>query len=117
MSGKNIKCTERSFSVLMSVYKNESPDFLAQALKSVVTNTVHPAEIVMVKDGPLTDELEEVLSKFQLQYPIFKFVVHEKNTGLGIALRDGLLACSHELVARMDTDDICMPNRFERLSG
>ncbi len=110
---QNVKNTEKSFSVLMSVYQNEKPEFLAQALKSVVSNTVCPAEIVMVKDGALTEELEEVLRRFQMEYPIFKFVIHEKNTGLGIALRDGLLACSHELVARMDTDDVCMPSRFE----
>ncbi len=104
----------KSFSVLMSVYKNENPEFLEQALRSVVTNTVCPDEIVMVKDGPLTEELEAVLRRFQNQYPILKFVIHEKNTGLGIALRDGLLACSCELVARMDTDDVCMPSRFEK---
>lgn len=104
----------KSFSVLMSVYKNENPEFLEQALKSVVTNTVCPDEIVMVKDGPLTRELEDVFDRFQKQYPIFKFVIHEENTGLGIALRDGLLACRHELVARMDTDDVCRPSRFEK---
>ncbi len=111
---KNAESKKKSFSVLMSVYNNEDPKFLDQALSSIMDSTVRPDEIVMVKDGFLKNELEEVLYRFQSQYPIFKFVIHKKNMGLGLALRDGLLACSHELVARMDTDDVCIPSRFEK---
>lgn len=103
-----------SFSVLMSVYKNEKPEFLCEALDSILNNTIRPAEIVMVKDGPLPQELEDVLSSYQDKTRLFRFVIHEKNLGLGISLRDGLFECKYEIVARMDTDDRCHPMRFEK---
>lgn len=103
-----------SFSVLMSIYKNENPEFLRESLDSVLNNTVQPDEIVMVKDGPLTLELEAVLIEYQERTGKFHFVIHQTNQGLGIALRDGLMECKNELVARMDTDDICYPSRFEK---
>ena len=103
------------FSVLMSLYKSEKPEYLAQALDSVINQTVKPTEIVMVKDGPLTPELDAVLDKYCKQNPhFFKVVPFEKNRGLGLALRDGVLECSYELIARMDTDDVCKPKRFEK---
>mgnify|MGYP003304527796 CR=1 FL=1 len=103
------------FSVLMSVYKNEKPDYLREALESVVQQTVMPNEIVIVKDGLLTEELDAVINEYSEKYPaLFKIVSFEKNRGLGLALRDGVLACSYEYIARMDTDDICKPNRFEK---
>lgn len=103
------------FSVLLSVYKNEKPEYLDQALQSVVTQTLMPDEIVVVKDGILTAELDKVLSKYQEDYPkLFKIVAFEKNRGLGLALRDGVLACKYNYIARMDTDDICKPDRFEK---
>lgn len=103
------------FSVLMSVYKNEKPDYLREALESVVQQTVMPNEIVIVKDGLLTEELDAVINEYSEKYPVlFKIVSFEKNRGLGLALKDGVLACSYEYIARMDTDDICKPNRFEK---
>lgn len=103
------------FSVLISVYKNENPEYLEQALESVVSQTLMPDEIVVVKDGLLTKELDEVLDTYQEKYPLlFKIIAFEKNRGLGLALRDGVLACSYEYIARMDTDDICRPDRFEK---
>lgn len=106
---------EEKFSVLMSLYKNEKPAYLVQALDSVIDQTVKPAEIVMVKDGLLTEELDGILEEYCGKYPgLFKIVSFEKNRGLGMALRDGVLQCSYELIARMDTDDICKPERFEK---
>lgn len=103
------------FSVLMSLYKNEKPAYLAQALDSVISQTVKPAEIVMVKDGSLTEELDKTLEKYCAKYPgLFKIVPFAQNRGLGLALRDGVVECSFELIARMDTDDICKPERFAR---
>lgn len=103
------------FSVLMSVYKNEKPNYLRDALDSVVHQTLMPNEIVVVKDGLLTEALENVLNEYNRKYPdLFKIVSFEKNRGLGLALRDGVLACSHEYIARMDTDDICKLDRFEK---
>lgn len=104
----------KPFSVLMSIYKNEKPEYLRESLESILQNTVCPDEIVMVKDGPLTSELEAVLDEYQRKTGLFHFVIHSKNLGLGLALRDGLVECRNELVARMDTDDICCGDRFEK---
>lgn len=102
-------------SVLMSVYDKEKPEFLDASIKSILRQNVLPSEIVIVKDGPLNMELENVLSKYQsLQPSLFEFVPLEKNMGLGKALNIGLKHCSNNLVARMDSDDICKHNRFER---
>lgn len=103
-----------SFSVLISLYKKENPVWLKEALDSVFAQTVQPNEIVLVKDGPLTDELESVLNEFSSRYPIFNFVVNETNLGLGLALQKGVLACKNDIIARMDTDDIIPPYRFEK---
>ena len=99
----------------MSIYKNEKPAFLIQALDSMINQTVSPSEIIMVKDGPLTSELENVLSNFASEHSgLFKFVSYEKNHGLGYALRQGMLACTNEIVARMDTDDVARSDRMEK---
>ena len=103
------------FSVLMSVYKNEKPNYLKQAIESIVNQTLMPNEIVIVKDGLLTDELEQVVSCYQKKYnSIFKIIDFKQNRGLGLALRNGVLACNNEYIARMDTDDIALPMRFEK---
>ena len=103
-----------SFSVLLSLYFKESPIFLRQSLESVFNQTLSPNEVVLVKDGPLTNELEQVLSEYTVRYPNLKIVSLPQNQGLGKALNEGLKHCSYDLVARMDTDDICKLNRFEK---
>ena len=103
------------FSVLMSVYYKESPVFLYEALESILIQTVMPSEIVCIKDGVLTDELEAVLSEFSNKYKdMFKFIGFNENKGLGYALRIGVEECSYEIIARMDTDDIARKDRFEK---
>ena len=103
------------FSVLMSVYKNEKPEYLKQALESIVKQTLLPNEIVVIKDGLLTEELDQVIEDYQDNYKcLFKIVAFHENRGLGLALRDGVIACSYEYIARMDSDDVCKLNRFER---
>lgn len=102
------------FSVLMSVYRKESPEFLREALDSVFDQTAVPAEVVLVEDGPLTDELYALLDDYGRTHPSLKRVPLPENRGLGLALQEGMLHCSNELVARMDTDDISVATRFER---
>ena len=102
------------FSVLMSVYRKENPEFLRQALDSVFDQTAVPAEVVLVEDGPLTDELHALLDDYGNSHPELKRVPLPENRGLGLALQEGMLHCSNELVARMDTDDISVATRFER---
>lgn len=104
----------KPISVLLSLYHKESPTTLCQSLESVFTQSLQPNEVILVKDGPLTPELDGVLDEFLAKYPMLKIIPLPKNQGLGKALNEGLKHCSHELVARMDTDDIAKPNRFER---
>lgn len=102
------------FSVLMSLYYKEGPEYLRKCLDSLFHQTAMPNEIVIVKDGPLTNELETVLDEFERKNPqMFTFVSLPKNCGLGIALSVGVPHCKNELVARMDTDDVCRQDRFE----
>lgn len=102
------------FSVLMSVYYKENPEWLEIALKSVFKQTVIPNEVVLIQDGLLTVELNRVIDSFCRKYPtVFKTYRIDKNVGLGKALNYGLSKCSNDLVARMDTDDIAKNNRFE----
>lgn len=105
------------FSVLMSVYKNDNPIFFKRALESIYENkNLKPSEIVVVKDGPVSIELEMVLAQWESKNSSsvnIKIIGLKENVGLGEALRIGLTHCSHKLVARMDADDISMPDRFE----
>lgn len=98
------------FSVLMSVYYKDNPQWLRQSIDSVLNNTVKPSQIVLVVDGPIPTELELVLIEYEDSLNIVRL---EKNSGLGIALQQGLLKCKYPLVARMDSDDISLSNRFE----
>lgn len=105
-----------NFTVLISLYIKEDSTFLNECLNSIwTTQTVKPNEIVLVCDGPITAEHESILKKW------IDFIGHamrvirlEKNLGLGKALNEGLKYCLNEWVFRMDTDDICMPDRFEK---
>lgn len=100
-------------SVLIAVYAKESPDFLASSLQSLVTQTRQPEEVVLVEDGPLTPALESVIEKFRVRLHM-KSIRLQSNMGLAGALNEGLKNCSYPLVARMDSDDICLPERLEK---
>lgn len=102
------------FSVLMSIYKKEKPEYLKQALDSLLNQTLLPDEILIVKDGLLTPELDKTLDEYAVKNKTIKFLEFEKNRGLGLALRDGVVACKNEIIARMDTDDISKPDRFKK---
>ena len=104
------------YSVLMSVYKNDNPAFLKTALESIYENqTRKPDEIVIVFDGPLTEELYSVLDAYKLQKDgVVKYYPQECNRGLGEALRIGAGKCTGDYIFRMDSDDISVPDRFEK---
>lgn len=103
-----------AFSVLMTVYEKEEPSFLDQALKSIENQTVKPHEIVIVKDGPLPVDLDEVLQNHEKSFVhVYKVIGLPKNIGRGLASKRGIEEISTEWVARMDSDDISEPNRFE----
>lgn len=103
-----------TFSVLLSVYKNEQSGNLKDALESIsLKQSIEPNEIILVKDGLLTPELEETISRLEKRIDYLKVFGYKENRGLGYALNFGLKRCTNELVFRMDTDDIACPNRFE----
>lgn len=105
------------FSVLLSVYYKEKPEFLEKSIESIYFNqTLKPNEIILVEDGVLTKELYLTIEKLKAKIGknIFKIISLKKNMGLGNALKVGIEKCSNELIARMDTDDISYPNRFEK---
>lgn len=103
------------FSVLMSLYNKENPLFLKESLDSVYSNSITPNQVVLVLDGPINNELQEVVDYFQKRYPSLDVYPQPTNQGLSTALNIGLKQCRNDIVFRMDTDDICYPNRFERI--
>ena len=104
------------YSVLMSVYKNESPNYLKLALESIYEKqTRKPDEIVVVFDGPIPDELYFVLSDFRKgKENVVFYYPQEINRGLGEALRIGSEKCTGDYILRMDSDDISDPERFAK---
>ena len=101
------------FSVLMSVYKGENPGYLEQCLKSLSDQTVSPNEIIIVEDGPLTSELNDTIEKWCRFLPILS-LKHDSKIGVHNAWNLGLKKSSNELIARMDTDDIALSDRFDK---
>ena len=102
------------FSVLMTVYYKEKPEFLDKSLASIENQTITPNEIIVVEDGQVTPELENVLLKHQRDFKnTFKIIRRKQNQGQGIASQAGIKYVTSEWIARMDSDDIAVPNRFE----
>ena len=105
-----------NFSVLLSLYHKENPSALDQCFHSLwQEQTVLPNEIVLVLDGPIGVELSSIVQEWQSQIgAVLKIFPLQQNVGLGKALNIGLEKCSNEWVFRMDTDDICKADRFEK---
>lgn len=105
-----------NFSVLISVYQKEKPENLDQSLESIWSKqTLKPNEIILVQDGPLNQDLDKVIYKWErIIGENFTTLKLPKNSGLANALNQGLKICSYEIIARMDSDDISLPDRFEK---
>ena len=102
------------YSVLMGIYKKTNPEYLKKSIESMLAQTVVTNDFVIVADGGLSEDLEELLKHYIDTYAnVFNIVRLENNSGLGIALKTGVLACKNRLVARMDDDDISYPTRCE----
>ena len=101
------------FSLLLCTYKNDNPQHIRECLDSIIAGTVHPSEMIIVKDGPLTAELDEVISNtnFPFETNIISLPTHQTQ---GIARREGVAAAKNDWIALMDSDDVCLPNRFEK---
>jgi glycosyltransferase involved in cell wall biosynthesis len=103
------------FSLLVSVYDGDRPDHIRRAMRSAVDDqTVRPDQVVIVRDGPVRDELARCLDELRETSPVpVTFVPLRQRGGLGPALDRGLAASWFDVVARMDADDVAMPHRFE----
>lgn len=103
------------YSVLMSVYYKEKPEYLNKSIESMMNQTLSPEQIVIVEDGLLNNDLEEIINNYKNKYPeLFTIIKLSKNGGLGNALNTGLKYCRNEFVARMDSDDISLPERCKK---
>lgn len=104
-----------NYSVLMSVYYKENPVYLRQSMLSIYNQTIPTNNFVVVCDGPLTDDLNRVLSEMKEKFES-RLYIHRlsQNGGLGNALRIGMKKCTNEFIARMDSDDISRSDRCEK---
>lgn len=103
-----------NYSVLMTVYEKEEPEYFQQAIDSMVKQTVVTNDFVIVCDGPLTKELDEVIENFLHKYPdLFQIIRLKKNVGIGAAANIGLQYCKNDLIAKMDADDVAALQRCE----
>lgn len=103
------------YSVLMSVYYKENPKWFEESIKSMLNQTIKTNDFVLIEDGPLTDELEKIVIKYEKEFPkVFNVVRLKENQGLGPALAIGVKACKNEWIARMDSDDYSVPDRIEK---
>lgn len=102
------------FSVLMAIYNKEKKDYLKASLESIFNQSLQASEIILVEDGKLNEELENLIVEYEKKYNCLKVFRFEQNMGLGIALNEGLNKCSYDIVFRMDVDDICVRDRFEK---
>ena len=105
---------EKKISVLMSVYKNDIAQNVKTAVESIINQTYRPSQVVIVVDGPVPDETTKTLEELKELYSEVEIYPLEQNVGLGNALKEGMTHCVNEIVARMDSDDIAVEDRFEK---
>jgi len=101
------------YSVLMTVYKKDNPLYFQIALDSMINQSIKPDEIIIVKDGPVTNEIQSIIN-FRKEKGKINELQLKENIGLGLALNEGIKICKNELIARMDADDISLPKRCEK---
>lgn len=112
MTVKGVKLPH--YSVLMSVYAGEKPQFLKTSIQSMIDQTYQTDDFVLVCDGKLTDELEEVVRFYEDNYECFRALRLKNNVGTGRCANMGIDACKNEYIVKMDSDDIAKPDRCER---
>lgn len=109
------KMINDKYTVLMSVYYKENPDYLNKSINSMLKQTVKPDEFIIIKDGKLTFELNKVIDNYKIKYPnLFKVLSNKTNLGLGLSLKRGIKESKNELIARMDSDDYSDLTRCEK---
>ncbi len=105
----------KTVSVLMSTYAGEKPEHLEQSLESVFAQTLPPNQLVLVIDGPIPQDQRLVIRRYEADPRIATITIVNlpDNGGLAKAMNAGLLACTGDYIARMDSDDICLPDRLK----
>ncbi|WP_248283298.1 glycosyltransferase [Cryobacterium arcticum] len=108
--------SETPFSLLLPVYAGDKAAYFAKAFTStVIEQSRRPSDVVIVQDGPIGAELAAAVATATAESPVpVNHVRLPANVGLARALETGLQHCAHDVVARMDADDISLPTRFER---
>lgn len=101
-------------SALICVYEGAPAKYFVTAVESLYNQTLPPAEVVVVGDGPLKEELSTAISKFEKKYDSFHFYARKENHGVGSASNYGIKKAKYDLIAKMDADDISVPDRFEK---
>lgn len=103
------------FSVVLPVYSGDHPEHLEQAISSTLDQTVMPSELVIVEDGVLTNQLNTILNQWEQRHSdVVRRVCNDSNRGLSQSLKKGVEQASYDHVARMDADDVCVKDRFEK---
>jgi glycosyltransferase involved in cell wall biosynthesis len=104
--------TAEPFSLLLPVYAGDQAGALDAALLSATAGqTLPPSQVVLVQDGPVDAALAGVLDQWA-QQPEVTLVRLPENRGIAAALNAGLTACRYGIVARLDADDVALPDRF-----
>lgn len=108
------KQLDKRYSVLMTVYKNDNPEWFTFAIESILNQTIKPDEFVIVQDGPVPETIEKIIDKYVKDYDkLFVIYKFKENQTLGPALHKGVELCKNNFIARMDSDDYCIPTRIE----
>lgn len=103
-----------NYSVLMSVYHKDNPDYIKESIDSILNQTIKTDDFVIVIDGPVSEAITSVLNNYKTSFPeVINIVPLSKNSGLGNALNEGLKHCKNDIVVRQDSDDISLTNRVE----
>lgn len=100
---------DNKISVVMAVYKNDKAPWVRESIDSIMAQTLKADEIIVVVDGPIPTDIEDVLSSYSDSIKVIRV---KDNTGLWNALNVGIAAARNELIARMDSDDIALPDRL-----
>ena len=106
--------SDMKFSVCMSVYRNDKPEDFLTAVRSIYNQTMPPSEIILVVDGPIPDLVDKAIATLQGEIPVMRVIRLEKNCGHAVARQTGLDVAANNLCAVMDSDDIAVPERFEK---
>ena len=109
------KDRKHDYSVLILLYRKDSPEYFKAAIDSMINQTIPPEEILVAVDGPIGEDLQRVLDGYREEYgDLFTIQHYKENRGQGRTLRDALPLCRNEFIARMDSDDYSVPERMEK---